>query len=160
MIFGIFCDLSATDPTFVSSSFIPDEEKIYFFFSEVGREYDFIDKFIVSRVAQICMVRVKTTGRSRLRQQQVAVCCVLAWYLLLLLLCVRVMLEVSGRCSDAGPRLPKLSCCASLRMSCRTTWSRTSTPSHQQRELLQTTHSFMASSPPSGQSAKGPWSIQ
>lgn len=42
------------DPTFISSSFIPDEEKIYFFFSEVGREYDFIDKFIVSRVSQIC----------------------------------------------------------------------------------------------------------
>ncbi|KAM3596387.1 uncharacterized protein V6R79_013653 [Siganus canaliculatus] len=43
------------DPTFISSSFIPEEEKIYFFFSEVGREYDFIDKFIVSRVSQICM---------------------------------------------------------------------------------------------------------
>ncbi|XP_031727093.1 semaphorin-4B [Anarrhichthys ocellatus] len=43
------------DPTFIRSSFIPDEEKIYFFFSEVGREYDFIDKFIVSRVSQICM---------------------------------------------------------------------------------------------------------
>ncbi|KAM8767385.1 semaphorin-4A isoform 1-T2 [Acanthopagrus schlegelii] len=43
------------DPTFISSSFIPNEEKIYFFFSEVGREYDFIDKFIVSRVSQICM---------------------------------------------------------------------------------------------------------
>ncbi|KAI3358468.1 hypothetical protein L3Q82_014704 [Scortum barcoo] len=43
------------DPTFISSSFIPDEGKIYFFFSEVGREYDFIDKFIVSRVSQICM---------------------------------------------------------------------------------------------------------
>ncbi|XP_035489360.2 semaphorin-4A isoform X1 [Scophthalmus maximus] len=43
------------DPTFISSSYIPDEEKIYFFFSEVGREYDFIDKFIVSRVSQICM---------------------------------------------------------------------------------------------------------
>ncbi|XP_071355598.1 semaphorin-4A isoform X2 [Trachinotus anak] len=43
------------DPTFISSSLIPDEEKIYFFFSEVGREYDFIDKFIVSRVSQICM---------------------------------------------------------------------------------------------------------
>ncbi|XP_051246669.1 semaphorin-4A isoform X1 [Dicentrarchus labrax] len=43
------------DPTFISSSVIPDEEKIYFFFSEVGREYDFIDKFIVSRVSQICM---------------------------------------------------------------------------------------------------------
>ncbi|XP_056256102.1 semaphorin-4A isoform X1 [Seriola aureovittata] len=43
------------DPTFISSSFVPDEEKIYFFFSEVGREYDFIDKFVVSRVSQICM---------------------------------------------------------------------------------------------------------
>uniref|UniRef100_A0A3Q3X1A6 Sema domain-containing protein n=1 Tax=Mola mola TaxID=94237 RepID=A0A3Q3X1A6_MOLML len=43
------------DPTFISSSFIPHEEKIYFFFSEVGREYDFIDKFIVSRVSQVCM---------------------------------------------------------------------------------------------------------
>ncbi|KAI4818133.1 hypothetical protein KUCAC02_011494, partial [Chaenocephalus aceratus] len=42
------------DPTFISSSFIPEEEKIYFFFSEVGREYDFLDKFIVSRVSQIC----------------------------------------------------------------------------------------------------------
>ncbi|KAK0133554.1 Semaphorin-4B [Merluccius polli] len=42
------------DPTFISSSFIPSEEKIYFFFSEVGKEYDFIDEFIVSRVAQIC----------------------------------------------------------------------------------------------------------
>ncbi len=50
---------SASDPTFISSSFIPDEEKIYFFFSEVGREYDFIDKFIVSRVSQICMVSLK-----------------------------------------------------------------------------------------------------
>lgn len=49
----------AIDPTFISSSFIRDEEKIYFFFSEVAREYDFIDKFIVSRVSQICMVRKK-----------------------------------------------------------------------------------------------------
>lgn len=29
---------------------------MYFFFTEVGREYDFIDKFIVSRVSQICVV--------------------------------------------------------------------------------------------------------
>ncbi|KAM6899512.1 LOW QUALITY PROTEIN: semaphorin-4A [Xenentodon cancila] len=43
------------DPTFISSSFIPEEEKVYFFFSEVGREYNFIEKFIVSRVSQICM---------------------------------------------------------------------------------------------------------
>lgn len=58
-MFPSTCHLFAIDPTFISSSFIPDEEKIYFFFSEVGREYDFIDKFIVSRVSQICMVRVK-----------------------------------------------------------------------------------------------------
>nr|XP_015811223.2 semaphorin-4A [Nothobranchius furzeri] len=42
------------DPTFISSIFIPHDEKIYFFFREVGREYNFIDKFIVSRVSQIC----------------------------------------------------------------------------------------------------------
>uniref|UniRef100_A0A8C5DAN2 Semaphorin-4A-like n=1 Tax=Gouania willdenowi TaxID=441366 RepID=A0A8C5DAN2_GOUWI len=42
------------DPTFIRASFVPHEEKIYFFFSEVGREYDFIDKFMVSRVSQVC----------------------------------------------------------------------------------------------------------
>ncbi|KAL4624802.1 semaphorin-4A-like [Arapaima gigas] len=42
------------DPTFVSSTILPSKEKVYFFFSEVGREYDFIDKLIVSRVAQVC----------------------------------------------------------------------------------------------------------
>uniref|UniRef100_A0A3P8SIW4 Sema domain-containing protein n=1 Tax=Amphiprion percula TaxID=161767 RepID=A0A3P8SIW4_AMPPE len=42
------------EPTFIRSTFLPDEGKIYFFFSEVGREYDFIDKFIVSRISQIC----------------------------------------------------------------------------------------------------------
>ncbi|XP_062385035.1 semaphorin-4A [Sardina pilchardus] len=42
------------DPTFISSSYVPTEEKVYFFFSEVGREYDFIDKLTVSRVAQVC----------------------------------------------------------------------------------------------------------
>src|SRR4029434_7108279 len=45
------------DPTFISSSYVPSEEKVYFFFSEVGREYDFIDKLTVSRVAQVCTVR-------------------------------------------------------------------------------------------------------
>uniref|UniRef100_A0A3Q4BB46 Sema domain-containing protein n=1 Tax=Mola mola TaxID=94237 RepID=A0A3Q4BB46_MOLML len=55
LIFGIICHDFVIDPTFISSSFIPHEEKIYFFFSEVGREYDFIDKFIVSRVSQVCM---------------------------------------------------------------------------------------------------------
>ncbi|KAK2887227.1 hypothetical protein Q8A67_015455 [Cirrhinus molitorella] len=42
------------DPTFISSSYVPSEEKVYFFFSEIGKEYDFIDKFTVSRVAQVC----------------------------------------------------------------------------------------------------------
>lgn len=42
------------DPTFVRSVFVPAEEKIYFFFTEVGREYDFVDRLLVSRVAQIC----------------------------------------------------------------------------------------------------------
>ncbi|KAK3508512.1 hypothetical protein QTP70_031371, partial [Hemibagrus guttatus] len=42
------------DPTFISSTYIPSEEKVYFFFSEMGPEYDFIDKFIVSRIAQVC----------------------------------------------------------------------------------------------------------
>ncbi|XP_047460197.1 semaphorin-4A [Mugil cephalus] len=55
------------DPTFISSSFIPEEEKIYFFFSEVGREYDFIDRFIVSRVSQIC---VNDVGGQRTLQRR------------------------------------------------------------------------------------------
>ncbi|XP_039858572.1 semaphorin-4A isoform X1 [Simochromis diagramma] len=55
------------DPTFISSTFIPDEEKIYFFFTEVGREYDFIDKFIVSRVSQIC---VSDVGGQRTLQRR------------------------------------------------------------------------------------------
>uniref|UniRef100_A0A671NCX8 Semaphorin-4A-like n=1 Tax=Sinocyclocheilus anshuiensis TaxID=1608454 RepID=A0A671NCX8_9TELE len=42
------------DPTFISSTYVPSEEKVYFFFSEIGKEYDFIDKFAVSRVAQVC----------------------------------------------------------------------------------------------------------
>lgn len=42
------------EPTFISSTFIPSEEKVYFFFSEIGREYDFINKFTVSRIAQVC----------------------------------------------------------------------------------------------------------
>ncbi|XP_065149839.1 semaphorin-4A isoform X1 [Paramisgurnus dabryanus] len=42
------------DPTFISSTYIPSEAKVYFFFSETGNEYDFIDKFSVSRIAQVC----------------------------------------------------------------------------------------------------------
>ncbi|XDV34528.1 hypothetical protein PO909_004681, partial [Leuciscus waleckii] len=42
------------DPTFISSTYAPSEEKVYFFFSETGKEYDFIEKFTVSRIAQVC----------------------------------------------------------------------------------------------------------
>ncbi|KAI4892240.1 hypothetical protein NFI96_028205 [Prochilodus magdalenae] len=42
------------DPTFISSASIPSENKVYFFFSEIGREYDFIERFTVSRIAQVC----------------------------------------------------------------------------------------------------------
>ncbi|XP_030644317.1 semaphorin-4A [Chanos chanos] len=42
------------EPTFISSAFVRGEEKVYFFFSEVGREYDFLEKFTVSRIAQVC----------------------------------------------------------------------------------------------------------
>ncbi|XP_067281831.1 semaphorin-4A isoform X2 [Pseudorasbora parva] len=42
------------DPIFISSTYAPSEEKVYFFFSETGKEYDFIEKLTVSRVAQVC----------------------------------------------------------------------------------------------------------
>ncbi|XP_078143449.1 semaphorin-4A [Centroberyx gerrardi] len=42
------------EPTFVGSSFDPAEEKLYFFFSEVGKEYSFVDKLKIARVAQVC----------------------------------------------------------------------------------------------------------
>lgn len=57
VLFYLFVVCLFPDPTFISSTYIPNEEKVYFFFSEMGREYDFIDKFTVSRVAQVCTVR-------------------------------------------------------------------------------------------------------
>ncbi|XP_072134394.1 sema domain, immunoglobulin domain (Ig), transmembrane domain (TM) and short cytoplasmic domain, (semaphorin) 4Ba [Mobula birostris] len=47
------------DPAFVGSKFIQenpgkDDGKIYFFFSETGKEFDFFDTTIVSRIARIC----------------------------------------------------------------------------------------------------------
>ncbi|MBN3307166.1 SEM4B protein, partial [Amia calva] len=49
-----------SDPEFVSSAFIPekeptvDDDKIYFFFTEVAKEYDFYTKIKVPRVARVC----------------------------------------------------------------------------------------------------------
>ncbi|XP_061750790.1 sema domain, immunoglobulin domain (Ig), transmembrane domain (TM) and short cytoplasmic domain, (semaphorin) 4Ba [Nerophis ophidion] len=52
------------DPAFVGSAYIQeslpkgnpvgDDDKIYFFFSEAGKEFDFFDNTIVSRVARVC----------------------------------------------------------------------------------------------------------
>lgn len=54
------------DPSFVGSAFIQeslpkgnvegDDDKIYFFFSEAGKEFDFFDSTIVSRIARVCKV--------------------------------------------------------------------------------------------------------
>lgn len=58
--------LSLTDPVFVGSAYIEesqpignsvgDDDKIYFFFSEAGKEFDFFDNTIVSRIARVCKV--------------------------------------------------------------------------------------------------------
>ncbi|KAF1393069.1 hypothetical protein PFLUV_G00034620 [Perca fluviatilis] len=52
------------DPIFVGSAYIEesqpignpvgDDDKIYFFFSEAGKEFDFFDNTIVSRIARVC----------------------------------------------------------------------------------------------------------
>uniref|UniRef100_A0A672G3G1 Sema domain-containing protein n=1 Tax=Salarias fasciatus TaxID=181472 RepID=A0A672G3G1_SALFA len=42
------------DPTFINSWSNPSQEKIYFFFSEVGTEFNFVEKLKIARVAQVC----------------------------------------------------------------------------------------------------------
>lgn len=49
------------EPEFVASAFIResrhgDNDKIYFFFTETAREYDFYEKVKVPRVARVCKV--------------------------------------------------------------------------------------------------------
>lgn len=60
-IFGV-----SIDPEFVSSAFIKEDDKnnptseddkIYFFFTEVAKEYDLYTKVKVPRVARVCKVR-------------------------------------------------------------------------------------------------------
>lgn len=49
----------------MASAYIPeslnslqgDDDKIYFFFSETGQEFEFFENTIVSRIARICKVR-------------------------------------------------------------------------------------------------------
>ncbi|KAM9353588.1 semaphorin-4A [Symphorus nematophorus] len=42
------------EPAFVSSSADPSDRKLYFFFSEVGKEFSFVDELRIARVAQVC----------------------------------------------------------------------------------------------------------
>lgn len=57
--------MAPTDPAFVASAYIPeslgslqgDDDKIYFFFSETGQEFEFFENTIVSRIARVCKVR-------------------------------------------------------------------------------------------------------
>lgn len=49
-----------SEPVFVGSSLDPAEKKLYFFFSEVGKEFSYINELRVARVAQICKVTANT----------------------------------------------------------------------------------------------------
>ncbi|XP_034409974.1 semaphorin-4A-like [Cyclopterus lumpus] len=42
------------EPMFVGSSSDPSERKLYFFFTEVGKEFSFMDEVQIARVAQVC----------------------------------------------------------------------------------------------------------
>ncbi|KAJ8344076.1 hypothetical protein SKAU_G00314050 [Synaphobranchus kaupii] len=66
------------DPAFVGSAYLQeslpegsvvgDDDKIYFFFSEVGKEFDFFDNTMVSRIARVC----KLCALNSLERDQVA----------------------------------------------------------------------------------------
>ncbi|XP_028254390.1 uncharacterized protein LOC114430271 isoform X1 [Parambassis ranga] len=43
-----------SDPSFVGSSLDQAEKKLYFFFSEIGKEFNFLDELQISRVSQVC----------------------------------------------------------------------------------------------------------
>ncbi|KAM6961024.1 sema domain, immunoglobulin domain (Ig), transmembrane domain (TM) and short cytoplasmic domain, (semaphorin) 4Ba [Aplochiton taeniatus] len=65
------------DPAFVGSAYVQeslpkgnpvgDDDKIYFFFSEAGKEFDFFDNTIVSRIARVCK---GDTGGERVLQKK------------------------------------------------------------------------------------------
>lgn len=65
--------LAPTDPAFVASAYIPeslgsldgDDDKIYFFFSETGQEFEFFENTIVSRIARICKVSPEGSRKQR-----------------------------------------------------------------------------------------------
>jgi len=62
-VFVCACVCGPSDPAFVGSAHITGQDsersgdQIYFFFSEMGKEFDFFDNTIVSRIARVCKVR-------------------------------------------------------------------------------------------------------
>lgn len=61
------------DPAFVGSAYLReslpagnpegDDDKVYFFFSETGKEFDYFENTIVSRIARVCKVGIGQQGR-------------------------------------------------------------------------------------------------
>lgn len=57
------------DPVFVGSAYLReslpagnpegDDDKVYFFFSETGKEFDYFENTIVSRIARVCKVGMR-----------------------------------------------------------------------------------------------------
>lgn len=60
------------DPMFVGSAYLReslpagnpegDDDKVYFFFSETGKEFDYFENTIVSRIARVCKVGIRQQG--------------------------------------------------------------------------------------------------
>lgn len=60
------------DPAFVGSAYLReslpagnpegDDDKVYFFFSETGKEFDYFENTIVSRIARVCKVGIRQQG--------------------------------------------------------------------------------------------------
>lgn len=60
------------DPVFVGSAYLReslpagnpegDDDKVYFFFSETGKEFDYFENTIVSRIARVCKVGTGQQG--------------------------------------------------------------------------------------------------
>lgn len=63
------------DPVFVGSAYLReslpagnpegDDDKVYFFFSETGKEFDYFENTIVSRIARVCKVGTGQRGCAR-----------------------------------------------------------------------------------------------
>lgn len=63
---------ASPDPVFVGSAYLReslpagnpegDDDKVYFFFSETGKEFDYFENTIVSRIARVCKVGAGQRG--------------------------------------------------------------------------------------------------